>query len=74
MGVSRMKSYVQPLTIVATIALFATALTPVLAVENAPSNTSDLESIPIASKLEGPSDYPAGAAEKGEHGTAIIMI
>ena len=55
-------------------ALSALSTTSAIAEENAPSNPSNLQKIPITAMSEGPENYPAGAAERGEEGMTLLMI
>src|ERR1700733_1518102 len=48
--------------------------TSALAVENSQPNPSNVKTVPITVKLEGPQDYPPGAAARGEQGTALLAI
>jgi outer membrane biosynthesis protein TonB len=55
-------------------ALSALNATFALAGENAQPDPSNLQKIPITAMPEGPENYPAGAAERGEEGMTLLMI
>ena len=45
-----------------------------LAVENSQPDSSNMKTVPVTIKLEGPQDYPPGAAARGEAGTTLLAI